>query len=74
MERIKILLQLQDVHQNISPDKRYKGIMDCAKRVYYEQGFLSFWRGNWTSKLKQTKKPKDSFVRYFPTQGKISKK
>lgn len=59
LERIKIILQIQDSSKQIPKEMRYKGIVDCAVRVYKEQGFLSFWRGNWTN----------SFVRYFPTQA-----
>lgn len=54
LERIKIVLQLQDVSLQISKEKKYKGIIDCGIRIYREQGILSFWRGNWTN----------SFVRY----------
>lgn len=43
IERVKILLQLQDASTQISQDKRYKGIVDCFRRVPQEQGVLSFW-------------------------------
>jgi len=33
-------------------------MVDCFKRVYSEQGFLSFWRGNLAN-----------VIRYFPTQA-----
>src|SRR5690349_20945154 len=59
LERIKIVLQIQDSSKQIPKEQRYIGIIDCAIRIYKEQGFLSFWRGNWTN----------SFVRYFPTQA-----
>ena len=39
-------------------EDRYKGIGDCFSRVYKEQGFVSFWRGNLANVL-----------RYFPTQA-----
>lgn len=58
IERVKILLQLQAVSTQISEDKRYKGIIDCFRRVPKEQGFLSFWRGNTAN-----------VIRYFPTQA-----
>jgi len=58
IERVKILLQLQDVSTQISADKRYNGIIDCFRRVTAEQGFSSFWRGNWAN-----------IIRYFPTQA-----
>jgi len=37
---------------------KYTGIGDCFKRVYTEQGFASFWRGNLAN-----------VIRYFPTQA-----
>lgn len=58
LERVKILLQIQDAAKNIPKDQRYKGIVDCFTRVHNEQGFLSFWRGNVVN-----------VVRYFPTQA-----
>jgi len=58
IERVKILLQLQDVSTQISSDKRYNGIFDCFRRVSKEQGISSFWRGNLAN-----------VVRYFPTQA-----
>ena len=58
IERVKILLQLQDVSTQISADKRYTGIVDCFRRVASEQGMSSFWRGNLAN-----------VVRYFPTQA-----
>lgn len=58
LERVKILLQIQDSHKGIAKDQRYKGMVDCFSRVYKEQGFFSFWRGNVVNVL-----------RYFPTQA-----
>jgi len=58
LERVKILLQIQDAHKFIPEDQRYKGIVDCFSRIQKEQGFLSFWRGNVVN-----------VVRYFPTQA-----
>eukprot|EP00285_Hemiselmis_virescens_P015434 CAMPEP_0173393044 /NCGR_PEP_ID=MMETSP1356-20130122/21879_1 /TAXON_ID=77927 ORGANISM="Hemiselmis virescens, Strain PCC157" /NCGR_SAMPLE_ID=MMETSP1356 /ASSEMBLY_ACC=CAM_ASM_000847 /LENGTH=297 /DNA_ID=CAMNT_0014350993 /DNA_START=26 /DNA_END=919 /DNA_ORIENTATION=+ len=58
LERVKILLQIQDSHKGIPVDQRYKGIVDCFQRVHKEQGTLSFWRGNVANVL-----------RYFPTQA-----
>ena len=43
------------LHQQHKP---YKSILDAFKRIPREEGFLSFWRGNWTNVL-----------RYFPTQA-----
>ncbi len=27
-------------------------MMDCIKRVYAEEGFLSFWKGNWANVIR----------------------
>ena len=56
IERVKLLLQVQDANPNIAPENRYNGIGDCFKRVVAEQGFGSLWRGNLAN-----------VVRYFPT-------
>jgi len=58
IERVKLLLQTQDASTQIAKDKRYKGIIDCFRRVPQEQGMMSFWRGNFAN-----------CVRYFPTQA-----
>merc|ERR1719238_582412 len=58
IERVKLLLQVQDSSKSIKPEDKYKGIGDCFTRVYTEQGFTSFWRGNLAN-----------VVRYFPTQA-----
>lgn len=58
IERVKLLLQVQDANPNIPVDKRYNGIGDCFSRVTKEQGFGSLWRGNLAN-----------VVRYFPTQA-----
>eukprot|EP00919_Chromeraceae_sp_WS-2016_P021179 GHVR01050136.1.p1 GENE.GHVR01050136.1~~GHVR01050136.1.p1 ORF type:complete len:312 (+),score=64.64 GHVR01050136.1:126-1061(+) len=60
IERVKLLLQVQDVSTQMKESgvKKYNGIVDCFRRVHHEQGFLSFWRGNWANVL-----------RYFPTQA-----
>merc|ERR1711934_1221418 len=58
IERVKLLLQVQDNIKDIPPEKRYKGIGDCFSRVWAEQGFTSYWRGNLAN-----------VVRYFPTQA-----
>jgi len=56
IERVKLLLQNQGESAAIT--KPYKGIVDVFVRVPQEQGFSSFWRGNWANVL-----------RYFPTQA-----
>ena len=67
IERVKLLLQVQDAMKKkaakagAEPVKemiKYKGIGDCFTRVYNEQGFASFWRGNMAN-----------VIRYFPTQA-----
>merc|ERR1719153_476721 len=58
LERVKLLLQIQDAHKGIAAADKYKGVVDCFTRVHNEQGFLSFWRGNVVN-----------VVRYFPTQA-----
>ncbi|XP_056631295.1 ADP,ATP carrier protein 1-like [Diorhabda carinulata] len=58
IERVKLILQVQAASTQISPEKEYKGIIDCFIRIPKEQGFLSYWRGNLANVL-----------RYFPTQA-----
>lgn len=58
IERVKLLLQVQDANKKIPIDQRYNGINDCFSRVLKEQGFAAFWRGNAAN-----------VIRYFPTQA-----
>merc|ERR1711915_210685 len=60
IERVKLLIQTQDANPKIISGEipRYTGIVNCFTRVSSEQGFASFWRGNFTNVL-----------RYFPTQA-----
>ncbi|CEF64642.1 ADP/ATP translocase 4 [Strongyloides ratti] len=58
IERVKLLLQVQDVSTTISKENRYKGIMDVLVRVPKEQGVAALWRGNLAN-----------VIRYFPTQA-----
>nr|CAM90524.1 ADP/ATP translocator [Trichostrongylus vitrinus] len=58
IERVKLLLQVQDASSTIAVDKRYKGIIDVLVRIPKEQGFTALWRGNFANVL-----------RYFPTQA-----
>ena len=48
--RVSLILQTQDANHLFNNSggqvNRYKGIMDCFKRIYQEQGLQSFWRGN----------------------------
>ncbi|CAG9763196.1 unnamed protein product [Ceutorhynchus assimilis] len=58
IERVKLLLQVQEVSKQITQEQRYKGMIDCFIRIPREQGFLSYWRGNLAN-----------VIRYFPTQA-----
>ena len=60
IERVKLIIQTQDANPRIKSGEvpRYTGIVNCFSRVYSEQGFASFWRGNFTN-----------VIRYFPTQA-----
>lgn len=58
IERVKLLLQVQHISKQIPEDQRYKGMVDCFVRIPKEQGFLSYWRGNFAN-----------VIRYFPTQA-----
>lgn len=58
IERVKLLLQVQEVSKQITEAERYKGIIDCFIRLPKEQGFTSYWRGNLAN-----------VIRYFPTQA-----
>jgi hypothetical protein len=56
VDRVKLLLQTQYI--NTSLTTRYTGPVDCVIRVYREQGWQSFWRGNLAN-----------VYRYFPNQA-----
>ena len=60
IDRIKLLLQTQDAHPDVLSGRtpRYIGIVHPFRRVFAEQGLLSFYRGNGANVL-----------RYFPTQA-----
>eukprot|EP01039_Chlorochromonas_danica_P010018 gene10018-11078_t len=60
IERVKLIIQTQDANPLIKSGQvaRYTGIGNCFTRVYQEQGFGAFWRGNFTN-----------VIRYFPTQA-----
>jgi len=58
IERVKLLLQVQDAQKTIAVDQRYKGIIDILVRVPKEQGVAALWRGNLAN-----------VIRYFPTQA-----
>jgi solute carrier family 25 (adenine nucleotide translocator) protein 4/5/6/31 len=60
IERVKLIIQTQDANPRIRSGEvpRYTGIVNCFSRVYSDQGFWAFWRGNFTN-----------IIRYFPTQA-----
>lgn len=58
IDRVKLILQNQGELLKTGQLKRpYMGVSDCFKRVFKEEGFFSFWRGNQVN-----------VIRYFPTQ------
>ncbi|KAL7114821.1 hypothetical protein ACP275_04G145600 [Erythranthe tilingii] len=59
IERVKLLLQNQgELMKRGQLQKPYTGVGNCFKRVFREEGVLSFWRGN-----------QANIIRYFPTQA-----
>uniref|UniRef100_A0A915DR06 ADP/ATP translocase n=1 Tax=Ditylenchus dipsaci TaxID=166011 RepID=A0A915DR06_9BILA len=58
LDRVKILLQVQNASAKILAENRYKNISDVLRRVPKEQGFTALWRGNMAN-----------VIRYFPTQA-----
>jgi solute carrier family 25 (adenine nucleotide translocator) protein 4/5/6/31 len=59
IERVKLLVQNQgEMLKSGRLKEPYKGVLDCTKRVYLEEGVGPFWRGNLAN-----------CIRYFPTQA-----
>jgi len=59
IERIKLLVQNQgEMLKSGRLASPYKGISDCARRTYADEGLAAFWRGNTAN-----------VIRYFPTQA-----
>ena len=59
LERVKLVLQVQDANlEQIPVERRYKGMVDALRRIPREDGVLALWRGNMAN-----------VVRYFPTQA-----
>lgn len=59
IERVKLMVQNQgEMIKSGRLKEPYKNVLDCTLRVYKEEGFASFWRGNSVNCL-----------RYFPTQA-----
>ena len=48
LERMKLLLQTQNSNPQLK-HRPYKGMMNCYKRIFYEEGVHAFWRGNTVS-------------------------
>lgn len=55
IERVKLLLQTQDANYKLAGHK-YEGVRDCVVRVFREEGFRAFWKGNFPN-----------ILLYFPT-------
>ena len=45
IERVKLLLQVQDANKNIAVENRYSSIGDCLSRTVAEQGAVALWNG-----------------------------
>lgn len=59
IELIKLRIQnMDEMLKSGALDRKYDGIADCGRRVMAEEGFRSFWKGNFANVL-----------RYFPTQA-----
>jgi len=59
IERIKLLVQNQgEMLKSGRLAEPYKGIIDCARKTYAQEGLASLWRGNTAN-----------VIRYFPTQA-----
>lgn len=59
IERIKLLVQNQDeMIKQGRLSTPYKGIADCFRRTYADEGMAALWRGNTAN-----------VIRYFPTQA-----
>ncbi|XP_056631296.1 ADP,ATP carrier protein 1-like isoform X2 [Diorhabda sublineata] len=65
IERVKLILQVQAASTQISPEKEYKGIIDCFIRIPKEQGFLSYWRDVYKSMFMGGIDKNKQFWRYF---------
>ena len=50
IERIKILLQSQQIMNNLN--LKYTGTINCFSRIIKEQGFIALWRGNMVNMVK----------------------
>lgn len=59
IERVKLLIQNQnELIKQGKLQTGFTGVKDCVSRTLYNEGVLSFWRGNFAS-----------VIRYFPQQA-----
>jgi solute carrier family 25 (adenine nucleotide translocator) protein 4/5/6/31 len=59
LERIKMVVQNQDeMIRKGTLEKRFAGIADCSRWIVKNEGFMAFWKSNFTN-----------CIRYFPTQA-----
>lgn len=57
--RVKIILQTQHINEQLAGSARkYRGPIDCLLRLYREEGFRSYFKGNLAN-----------ILRYFPNQA-----
>ncbi|RYZ07327.1 MAG: hypothetical protein EON61_13390 [Alphaproteobacteria bacterium] len=56
LERVKLIMQTQKLNSALL--RPYTSPLDCVKRIYAEEGFWAFWRGNMAS-----------IYRYFPNHA-----
>lgn len=48
-----IKTRLQNMQEGLLGKMPYEGIMDCAVKIYQQEGFLRFWKGYWTYAARQ---------------------
>lgn len=59
LDRVRILLQCNhEINRSGRLLEPYRGVIDCTRRIFRTEGFLSFWRGNVIA-----------CVRYLPEQA-----
>ena len=45
LDLIKTRFQLQNNTAQMSDQHHYTGVRDCARKMYHQEGLLSFWKG-----------------------------
>jgi solute carrier family 25 (adenine nucleotide translocator) protein 4/5/6/31 len=59
LERIKMVIQNQEeMIKKGTLEKKFDGILDCTRWIQKNEGFVAFWKSNFTN-----------CIRYFPTQA-----